>query len=196
MREAEERFAFPPPFPFFPFFLTFPQSGLRAAYEAGTDRLCERIEDACAAAGGGAADRGLAGIEGALDLLASEPALAHLLSIEPPPQAEQLRLARRHLIGRLAALLGKVRDGEGDGKRETQLIGGALALVATRARTDGAEQLRELAPMLGGTLLAARGVPSSDRSGCGTVGACAPRSGPATGRLTGKQSARGKDETS
>jgi AcrR family transcriptional regulator len=128
---------------------------LCAAYEAGAERLCERIEDACVAASGGAADRGLAGIEGALDLLASEPALAHLLSTEPPPQAEQLRVARRHLTARLATLLDTVREGEGGREREAQLIGGALALVAMQARTNGAEQLRELAPVLSGTLLAA-----------------------------------------
>ncbi len=126
---------------------------LRAAYEAGADRLCERIEDACATAGGGATDRGLAGIEGALDLLASEPALAYLLSTEPPPQAEPLRLARRRLVARLASLPGGERKREGGSEREAQLVGAALALVAARGRTDGAERLRELAPVLNGILL-------------------------------------------
>jgi AcrR family transcriptional regulator len=127
---------------------------LVTAYEAGAERLCARIEGACATAGS-EEDRGPAGIEGALDLLASDPALAYLISTDPPSQAKTLWAARRRLSARLVTLLGRARAGENGSEREAQLVGGALALVAVRSRTDGAEQLRELAPVLSRILLAA-----------------------------------------
>jgi AcrR family transcriptional regulator len=130
---------------------------LQAAHKAGAERLCERIESACAAAGGGSKGA-LAGIEGGLALLASDPALAHLLSTEPP-QIDALRAARGSFIARLAALLGDAREGESTGgganarEREVQLAGGALALVSTRIRTEGAGGLEELTPTLAAILL-------------------------------------------
>jgi AcrR family transcriptional regulator len=120
---------------------------LLAAYEAGAGRLCERIEGACAAAddpGKGAA----AGIEAALALLASEPALAQLLSTEPPSQAKALWVARGRFIARLVALLQVARGSQNGGGREARLVGGALALVAMRTRTEGAGRLEGLAPTL------------------------------------------------
>jgi AcrR family transcriptional regulator len=128
---------------------------LLAAYEAGVERLGERIESACAAAASdSAAERGRAGIAGALALLAAEPALTHLLATEPPSQAAALWAARRRLVARLVALLRKVRERQGDAEREARLVGGALALVSIRARSNGAEQLRDLAPALTEFLLA------------------------------------------
>jgi TetR/AcrR family transcriptional regulator len=126
---------------------------LLAAYEAGAERLCGRIEGACAARGGGAEERATAGIDGALALLAAEPALAHLLSTEPPSQANALWAARLRFSARLVAQLRSVRETPGGGEREARLVGGALALVSTRARADGAERLRELAPALKEILL-------------------------------------------
>lgn len=120
---------------------------LLAAYEAGAARLCERIGNACAVAGGGL-EGAPAGIEAGLALLASEPALAQLLSTEPPSRAEALWGARRRFASHLVLLLRGARKGPGEGGREAQLVGGALALVSTRARTVGAERLEELAPTL------------------------------------------------
>jgi TetR/AcrR family transcriptional regulator len=125
---------------------------LVAAYEAGAERLCARIESTCATAGN-AQDRGPAGIEGALDLLASDPALAYLLSADPPSQATALWGARQGLIARLAALLREARGQRGAGEPEERLVGGALALVSTRARAGGAERLQGLAPTLTEILL-------------------------------------------
>ena len=126
---------------------------LLAAYETAAARLCERIEEACAATD----DRQRAGagaIEGGLALLASEPAIAHLLSADPPSRAPGLWDARRHLAARLAELLGKARGQRSAGGAEERLVGGALALVSTRARTEGAERLEGLAPTLIEILLA------------------------------------------
>ena len=125
---------------------------LLAAYEAAAARLCERIEDACATAD----DReqgGPAAIEAGLALLASEPGLAHLLSADPPSQATALRGARQGLTARLAALLREARGQRGAGETEERLVGGALALVSTRARAEGAERLQGLAPALTEILL-------------------------------------------
>lgn len=127
---------------------------LLAAYDDAADQLCEAIESACAAAGGGREELARAGIESGLSMLAAAPALAHLLSTEPPSQATALWGARRRLTARLAALL-RSAGGEGTGEREMRLVGGALALVATRTRTKGAEQLPELAPTLTAVLLQA-----------------------------------------
>jgi AcrR family transcriptional regulator len=121
---------------------------LLVAYEAAAERFCERIESACAAAGGRSGQGGPAGIEAALALLASEPALARLLSTEPPSQASALWAARRHFSGRLAALLRETGEHRDGGEREARLVDGALALVSRQIATVGAERLEELAPAL------------------------------------------------
>lgn len=126
---------------------------LLAAYDDAAEQLCETIESACAATGGGREERARTGIERGLSMLAAAPALAHLLSTEPPSQATALWTARRHLTARLAALLRDAGSGEGGGEREARLVGAALALVAVRSRTEGARQLRELAPTLTAVLL-------------------------------------------
>jgi AcrR family transcriptional regulator len=127
---------------------------LLAAYEAAAERLCERIEGACAAVEVDRAERGRAGIEGALALLASEPALTHLLSADPPSQATPLWAARQRLTDRLSAMLHGAKESPGDTKRETRLVGGAFALVSIRARAESTEQLEDLAPALIEFLLA------------------------------------------
>jgi AcrR family transcriptional regulator len=120
---------------------------LLAAYEAAVARLCERIENACATADG-REEGGPAAIEGGLALLASEPAFAHLLSADPPSQATALWDARRRFTARLAALLREVQKQRGAGGPEERQVGGALALVSMRARTEGADGLEGLAPTL------------------------------------------------
>jgi AcrR family transcriptional regulator len=118
-----------------------------AAYEAVAERLCGRIEAACAAAGG-SGEGASAGIEAALALLAAEPPLAQLLSTEPPSQASALWAARRCFAARLVGLLRAAGNCQGSGEREARLVGGALALVSMQTATVGAERLEELGPTL------------------------------------------------
>ena len=123
---------------------------LLAAYEAGSDRLCEEIELACASAP--ADERAAAGIARGLALLAAEPALANLLLTAPPTGAVALGAARVRLAERLATLLRRAVGGQApDGMRELPLVAGAMALVAMRQRAG--EQLTDLAPTLAQILL-------------------------------------------
>lgn len=117
---------------------------LLAAHEAGTARLCERIEVACAATGGDSRDRAAAGVEAALDLLDREPALAYLLSAEPPGGAADLWAARRRLVGRLTALLG---GGDAEARGE-HLVAAALRMVASRSRAGEPGDIRAVGPSL------------------------------------------------
>ncbi len=129
---------------------------LRAAYEAGAKRLCERIESSCVS-NGGSTQRAPAAVEGALSLLASEPSLAYLLSTEPPAQIGGLRAARARFIARLVALLRGTEEHKGGEEREERLVGGALALISGQIRSNGAERLEELAPTLIEILLGPQG---------------------------------------
>jgi len=124
---------------------------LLAAYEDGAERLRGQVGASCGEAEGG--QRVRAGIEAALRLLAAEPALAQLLSGDPPSQAGTLWTARRGLTARLAAMLRDARGGQGDGERELRLIGAAIAVVSLRAG-DRAARLTGLAPALADLLLA------------------------------------------
>jgi AcrR family transcriptional regulator len=132
---------------------------LLAAYEAGAERLCERVEVAGAVADGDP-DGASTTVEAALALLASEPALANLLSAEPPTPAVALSAARLRLVERLATLLRAHRAAAegprsqfqphscGNCDREARLVAGALALVAMQVRAEGAARLGDLAPTL------------------------------------------------
>jgi AcrR family transcriptional regulator len=129
---------------------------LLAAYETEAARLYEQIEGGC----GGSADRrerGAAGVGAALDFFATEPAVARLLSAEPPPQVAALAAARRDLVDRLGAMLRGVLDDGGATPLpglERRLIGAAMALVASRAVSGEARRLLELKPELSEMLLA------------------------------------------
>jgi AcrR family transcriptional regulator len=130
---------------------------LLAAYEAEAARLCEEIEAACAAAGEDRRDRAETGIATTLNFLATEPAVARLLSAEPPPQVTPLAAARRDLAERLAAMLHSVLGPGGATPLpglERRLIGAALALVAARSASGEPHRLRELEPELSELLLA------------------------------------------
>jgi AcrR family transcriptional regulator len=127
---------------------------LLVAYGAAAERLCRRIEGSCTATDGNREERTQAGITGGLALLASEPAIAYLLSAEPPSQASTIWAARLRLIDRLSAMLNNAHEPNGGCKREARLVGGALALVSIRARTDGPERLEDLVPALTELLLA------------------------------------------
>jgi AcrR family transcriptional regulator len=137
-----------------------------AAYETEAGRLCQAIESACAAlvekrgpiAEADRRGRARAGIAAALDFLAAEPAVARLLSAEPPPQIAALAAARRELIERLGAMLRTVlTDPNGATPLpglERRLIGAALALISTRAAGGDPQRLRDLEPELSELLLA------------------------------------------
>jgi AcrR family transcriptional regulator len=131
---------------------------LLATYETEAARLCEEIEAACGTSGDG--DRGKrarTGIAAAIDFLADEPAVARLLSAEPPPQIAALAGARRELADRLGAMLrGMLEPGEATPLPglERRLVGAAMALVATRAASGDPLRLRQLEPELSELLLA------------------------------------------
>lgn len=139
---------------------------LLAAYETEAALLWEQIErscrervegDALAETGGDPRGRPQAGIAAAIDFLASEPAVARLLSAEPPPQIAVLATARRDLVERLGALLRDALAAAGPTPLpglERRLVGAALALVSTRAADGDPERLRALEPELTELLLA------------------------------------------
>lgn len=131
---------------------------LLAAYETEAGFLCNGIEDACRALPeDDRLGRGNAGIGAAIDFLASEPAVARLLSAEPPPQIVPLAAARRELVERLGAMLRAVLE-PGIATPlpglERRLVGAAMALVSARAVSGEPERLRELEPELCELLLA------------------------------------------
>jgi len=131
---------------------------LLCAYEAAADRLCETVEDACADAAKGRA--GPEAIAAGLALLAAQPARAYLLSAEPPLQARGLWTARSRLVARLVTLLRSTGErGIGD-EDEARAIGGALTLIAMRARRGEGAALEGLAPALIGILLGRRASPT------------------------------------
>jgi AcrR family transcriptional regulator len=131
---------------------------LLAAYETEAGFLCACIEDACGAAPSqDRLDRARTGIGAAIDFLASEPAVARLLSAEPPPQIAPLASARRDLTERLGAMLRTVLEPGGATPLpglERRLVAAAMALVATRAAGGEPQPLRDLEPELCELLLA------------------------------------------
>lgn len=133
-------------------------SCLPAAYEAEADHLLKEVEAACAVAEGDLHSQARAGIGAALDFLASEPAVARLLSAEPPPQVAGLVSVRLDLTERLGAMLRSARRSDDapvtPPALERRLVGAALALVSTYVVGDEAECLPELEPALSEFLLA------------------------------------------
>jgi AcrR family transcriptional regulator len=122
-----------------------------AAYVSAADRLCEEIEDACAAADP-REDPLTVGIEAALAFCAAEPDLAQLLSAQAPLEESAIASARRLLISRLAAMLRRGRVAESTGPQppglDERLIDATLAFVYTRISSGEAERLIELTPEL------------------------------------------------
>lgn len=139
---------------------------LLAAYETEAALLCEQIERTCrgrvednarAPTDGDPRARARAGIAAAIDFLASEPAVARLLSAEPPPQIAALAAARRDLVERLGALLRDALAAAGPTPLpglERRLVSAALALVSARAADGDPQRLRALEPELTELLLA------------------------------------------
>ncbi len=130
---------------------------LLAAYEGEAARFRDDIQDACAAIDEeDRVGRAQAGIGAALAFLADEPAVARLLSAEPPPQIAALAAARRDLVDRLGAMLRAALESGGTTPLpglERRLIGAAFALVATRTAGEDPQRLRDLEPELSELLL-------------------------------------------
>jgi len=118
---------------------------LLEVYEADAASLCEAVENAPSGSG----EEASGPIGAGLALLAADPALTCLLSTEPPARAPELRQARGRLIERLAGSLRASHPGE----REKRQVSAALALIASRARAEGASSLPGLAPTLSEILL-------------------------------------------
>lgn len=122
-----------------------------AAYVAGADRLCEQIEAGCAGADPRAEPLAV-GVDAALAFLASEPALAQLLSTQPPFEAVAIAAARRLLISRLAAMLRRGRDPSEAAAQppglDERLIDASLAFVGSRIASGEAAELTDLGPEL------------------------------------------------
>jgi AcrR family transcriptional regulator len=121
-----------------------------AAYVASADRLCERIEAACAAAEPPLS--GLAvGIEAVLSFFAAEPAAAQLICAPAPLGATAIAAARRLLIARLAGMLRRSHGGEaGEAPAglDERLIDASLVFLCARISAGEVERLAELGPEL------------------------------------------------
>lgn len=132
---------------------------LLAAYVASANRLCEQIEAACAARDPRSPSLET-GIDAALGLLASEPAAARLLSLQPPLEAVAIAAARRRLIERLAEMLERSREPHDGAVQppglDERMIDATLAFVGTRVASGDAESLVGLGPELAAILAGSR----------------------------------------
>jgi AcrR family transcriptional regulator len=123
-----------------------------AAYVASADRLCERVEAACAGCEP-PLSRLAVGIEAALSFVAAEPASALVIGAPAPLEATAVAAARRLLIARLAGMLRRGREpGESGGSEprglDERLIDASLAFVCARVAAGDAARLTDLAPEL------------------------------------------------
>jgi AcrR family transcriptional regulator len=132
---------------------------LLASYVVTADRLCARIEAACAERDPRSSPLE-AGIAAALEFCAAEPPSALLLSTQPPLEGTAVAAARRHLVARLAKMLHSSRTLEDAATRPTgldeRMVDAMLAFVGARVSVGEAEQLTELGPELLSILTAAR----------------------------------------
>jgi AcrR family transcriptional regulator len=132
---------------------------LLASYVATGDRLCARIEAACAER-----DPRLtpleAGIAAALEFCAAEPASALLLSTQPPLEGTAVVTARRLLVARLAKMLSSSRNRDDAAARppglDERMVDATLTFVGARISAGEAERLTELGPELFSIMTAAR----------------------------------------
>lgn len=132
---------------------------LLASYVAAGDRLCARIETACAERDPRLAPLE-AGIVAGLEFCAAEPASALLLSTQPPLEGSAVVAARRLLVARLAKMLRSSRDPGDAAARpiglDERMVDATLTFVGARVSAGEAERLTELGPELFSILTAAR----------------------------------------
>jgi AcrR family transcriptional regulator len=121
-----------------------------ATYDLASDWLCERVEHAVATDEEWAA-RLRAGISEALDLLAANPAVAHLIAVESLQAGPAARERQQAFLSRLAAAFlraGRPGSPELPADFEYLLFGGVVSLIARYVDTGRAEQLPEATSML------------------------------------------------
>lgn len=132
---------------------------LLASYVATADRLCARIEAACAERDPRSTPLE-AGVTAALEFCAAEPASALLLTTQPPLEASAIVAVRRRLVSRLAEMLHNSRGaGDAAGRPpglDERMIDATLTFVGARATASEAERLTELGPELVAILTASR----------------------------------------
>ena len=100
-----------------------------AAYEDGVDRLADTVELA-AASGEGWDEQVSAGLRAALEFLAADPPLAHLLLVEALAAARPARLEHERSLTRLAEALrppAELPGGEAVPEETLRLLAGGLA---------------------------------------------------------------------
>lgn len=116
-----------------------------AAYEDGVERLAAAVEIA-AVDGTGWSSRLSAGLSAALDFLAADPPLAHLLFVEALAAARPARLEHERSLVRLAETLRaqatELPGGEAISEETARLLAGGLAShVSSRVLAGEAERL-------------------------------------------------------
>jgi len=118
-----------------------------AAYEDGSERLAEAVEEG-ARGERGWSDQLSAGLSAGLDFLAADPPLAHLLFVEALAAARPARLEHERSLERLAEVL---RPASGEEKEDVvsaetarMLAGGLASHISGRILAGEAEYLPEL----------------------------------------------------
>lgn len=113
-----------------------------ATYDVAAEWLCERVEGAMSRDGSWSS-RVLAGVSEAMNLLATNPAVAHLIAVEALQAGATARRRRQACIERLAEALRASRppSPELPADLEELLVGGALAHVARYVDAGHTERL-------------------------------------------------------
>jgi AcrR family transcriptional regulator len=134
------------------------ESCFAAAYDDGVQRLADAVEPAVQGETEWAG-RLSAGLSAALDFLAANPPLAHLLLVESLAAARPARLEHERTLARLAGALrgpsSGLRGGEGLSEETARLLAGGLAShLSGRVLAGEAERLPESHELLLQYLLA------------------------------------------
>jgi AcrR family transcriptional regulator len=120
-----------------------------ATYDLASEWLSERVERAVATDEKWPA-RVRAGVSEALDLLAANPAVAHLIAVESLQAGPAARERQQAFLSRFAAALRAGRPGSPElpADLEDLLFGGVVSLIARYVDTGRAEKLPEATSML------------------------------------------------
>lgn len=138
-----------------------------ALHERSQERLFAALSRPCED-GGGAADLVRRSLAAGLGLLAAEPALATLLTLEAPAAGGEI--ARRHFdwLARYADLLAALSaQRRPAGSTELTIVGGIASRIAQRALADEADRLPELGPELTEVVLSFHVSPPGGMKGAG-----------------------------
>jgi len=145
-----------------------------AAYEDGVERLSVAVEAAVAEEHGWEA-RLSAGLGAALDFLADDPLLAHLLLVEALAASRPARLEHERSLERLAMVLRPMINAEVGGDAVPEeiprlLAGGLASLLSGRILAGEAKDLPRSRDLLLGYLLASLPASSRPLAACGAAG--------------------------